>query len=99
MTPLCSNPLVVAAFCIGVAIIVEALVSLNNQRTTMNNKPVSARDGKFSASITCQIQCPKCKNQEDNARQQWDSSCGGYTDFRMTCWDCGHEWWIEGSDS
>jgi hypothetical protein len=31
--------------------------------------------------------------------EQWESSCGGYEDDKLTCEKCGHVWWVEGPDS
>ncbi len=56
-------------------------------------------NGKTEEGILCQINCPKCRNHHGNTCQVRESSCGGYTDNRMTCWACRHTWWIEGSDA
>jgi DNA-directed RNA polymerase subunit M/transcription elongation factor TFIIS len=42
--------------------------------------------------------CRKCGKQAVT-RTTWDSSCGGYTDYRYDCTACGHRWWIEGADA
>lgn len=65
----------------------------------MHTKPMSESDGKLSEAALCQSKCPKCGNRHGNMSRQWDSDCGGYTDFKLTCWACHHVWWIEGGDS
>ena len=41
--------------------------------------------------------CTECggKTQE----RAWDSSCGGYTDYKYRCKECGHTHWVDGPDS
>lgn len=29
----------------------------------------------------------------------WESSCGGYEDYKYKCDNCGKTWWVEGPDS
>lgn len=29
----------------------------------------------------------------------WESSCGGYEDYKYECRGCGKEWWVDGIDS
>lgn len=42
--------------------------------------------------------CYKCKT--DNLYfKEWDSSCGGYTDYQYECRNCGHKWWAESPDA
>ena len=45
----------------------------------------------------CDHSCKKC-GQKTVTYQEWDSNCGGYTDFKYTC-QCGHSWWVDGIDS
>lgn len=63
--------------------------------TQSSDEPI----GHLSAAALCQTKCPKCGNKHGNVEQQFDSSCGGYTDFKMTCWACQYAWWVEGADS
>lgn len=45
----------------------------------------------------------RCRNRNcdstDVVCQKWDSSDGGYTDWKYTCRACGHVWWIDGPDA
>ena len=43
--------------------------------------------------------CYGC-NQRTAKCQAWDSSCGGYTDYKYTCTDpkCGKVRWVDGDD-
>lgn len=31
--------------------------------------------------------------------REWDSDCGGYTDYQLKCRNCGRVKWVEGADS
>lgn len=42
--------------------------------------------------------CVNCK-QQTVTYQIWESSCGGYEDFKYTCSNCKKVWWIDGIDS
>lgn len=55
-------------------------------------------DGTFAAPVKAAINCHKCKKPEVT-EHEWDSSCGGWTDYKYTCGACGHFWWEEGIDS
>lgn len=42
--------------------------------------------------------CRKCGS--DNVTYcVWESSCGGYEDYRYDCRSCGYLWWVDGVDS
>lgn len=41
--------------------------------------------------------CPKCKNKM--ICLVWESSCGGYEDYRYECSNCAYGYWIEGPDA
>jgi len=45
------------------------------------------------------IECRHCKQTGHVSRRTWDSSCGGWTDYRYDCSACGKGWWVEGIDS
>ena len=64
----------------------------------MHTKPMAESEGDFSNERPAQCPCRKCAKSNVTVRT-WDSSCGGYEDFKYTCPDCGHYWWIEGADS
>lgn len=55
-------------------------------------------DGTFTKPAAVVYPCRKCKSA-DVDEQEWDSSCGGWTDYKYTCRACGHQWWEEGIDS
>ncbi len=44
--------------------------------------------------------CRQCGRQTATC-QEWESSCGGYEDYKYTCTDaaCGYVWWVDGIDS
>lgn len=42
--------------------------------------------------------CRKC-SKVNVIRRVWESSDGAYEDYHYTCPDCGHDWWIDGSDA
>lgn len=42
--------------------------------------------------------CRKCGGGNVKSRE-WESSCGGYVDYKFRCDDCGHTWWAEGADA
>lgn len=64
----------------------------------MNTKPMAESDGKMTTEEPSEGPCPKCR-QKQVVYQTWESSCGGYTDYKMRCKACGHMWWVEGSDA
>ncbi len=42
--------------------------------------------------------CPRCGSSADVEYRTWESSCGGFEDFKFRC-RCGHSWWIDGCDA
>lgn len=59
---------------------------------------MSEHEGTLSKPEEKKYECRKCGAIEATC-QEWDSSCGGYTDYKYTCGACGHVRWVEGSDS
>ena len=55
-------------------------------------------DGEFVKHNDAGVPCRKCKSK-DVTESEWDSSCGGWTDYKYTCGACGHVWWEEGIDA
>jgi hypothetical protein len=55
-------------------------------------------EGTFAVPTKAATPCRKCKG-ENVSENEWDSSCGGWTDYKYTCADCGYFWWVEGIDS
>jgi predicted SprT family Zn-dependent metalloprotease len=64
----------------------------------MHTKEMSEFDGDFSPPSEEKYTCYKCK-QKAVTCQKWESSCGGYEDYKYECKACGHSWWVEGPDS
>jgi hypothetical protein len=65
----------------------------------MHTKPMSEGEGTFRPTTPePEIECRKCKKIGGVSSRCWDSSCGGYEDYKLTC-TCGHSWWEEGPDS
>lgn len=42
--------------------------------------------------------CRKCDSRNVQSKC-WESSCGGYEDYKFKCGSCGHTWWVEGPDA
>ena len=43
--------------------------------------------------------CKHCMIETEHTVEQFDSSCGGYEDYKYTCITCKHGFWIDGPDS
>lgn len=66
-------------------------------RLMTHTKPMADSEGTFSDEHQSERPCRECSGLV--TYHTWDSSCGAYTDYRYTCTECGHGWWVEGSDS
>lgn len=64
----------------------------------MYTQPMSESDGTFRNEKPCDTPCRKCKEKRVTYRI-WESSCGGYEDYKFTCGACNHTWWVDGIDS
>ena len=64
----------------------------------MHTKPMEDNEGTFSEPNSCKSKCPKCGKDEVEFKV-WESSCGGYEDYKYRCNSCGHRWWVEGADA
>lgn len=64
----------------------------------MHTKPMPESAGEFDDVKRSDRPCGKCKSANVTVRC-WESSCGGYEDYKYTCHNCGAEWWVEGIDS
>lgn len=64
----------------------------------MHTQPMSESDGTFDEPKKTDRECRKC-GVHAVTYETWDSSDGGYTDYKYTCGACGHTWWIDGIDS
>ncbi len=66
----------------------------------MHTKPMSESEGEFQdVERFPEMACRKCGKVGGVTCKPWESSCGGYTDYKYTCVNCGHVWWIDGIDS
>jgi hypothetical protein len=54
--------------------------------------------GTFGDEKVASCKCRKCGGGPVHEKC-WESSCGGYENFKYTCQACGHSWWVEGIDS
>ena len=60
---------------------------------------MSDSNGEFKEWESCVItKCRKCGSKNVKYRE-WDSSCGGYTDYKYSCQDCSYSWWVDGLDA
>jgi hypothetical protein len=65
----------------------------------IHTQTMSNNDGDFSKWQFCQgTKYRQCGSKNVKYRE-WDSSCGGYTDYNYCCQDCGYSWWIDGPDA
>ena len=65
----------------------------------MTHVPGIPVDGDFTAGwTTCDAACPNCSSRNTEYRT-WESSDGGWEDYKYHCKDCGTTWWIDGIDS
>ena len=62
-------------------------------------QPMSEDQGTFTVEESTDRKCPKCNSPM--TCKTWESSCGGYEDYKYTCTnkECGHYYWIDGIDS
>lgn len=64
----------------------------------MTHMPGVPIPGELGNAQPTDCHCRKCDALTVTV-EQWDSSCGGYTDYKYTCATCGHSWWVDGPDS
>lgn len=66
----------------------------------MHDKTYDDSKGTLSEPEPKKYTCIRCR-QNTATCQEWESSCGGYEDYKYTCHnpDCGHVWWIDGPDA
>jgi hypothetical protein len=55
-------------------------------------------DGTFQEPKDAGVNCRECKGGPVTY-ETWESSCGGYEDYKYTCGECGATWWVDGIDS
>ena len=63
-------------------------------------RPMQESEGTFRPPEEERYTCRKC-GQKTAVCTVWDSSCGGYEDYKYTCEnpDCRYKWWVDGGDS
>lgn len=66
----------------------------------MHTKPMPESAGTFRKPEQQKYICRRCLKTTAACRM-WESSCGGYEDYKYECQDkaCGYEWWVDGIDS
>lgn len=64
----------------------------------MHTKMMKDSEGAFGEWKQSVAPCVKC-GQLSVRYRPWDSSCGGYTDYKCECTNCGKKWWEEGPDA
>jgi RecJ-like exonuclease len=65
----------------------------------MHTKPMAESEGKFDPQQPePNVTCRKCGVKGQVTCRTWNSSCGGYEDYKYTC-ACGYVWWADGIDS
>ena len=56
--------------------------------------------GDFSGKkLTSLRYCTHCEDEKLFDVRVWESSCGGFEDYKYTCPTCKHGFWIDGPDS
>lgn len=63
----------------------------------MHTKSMSETEGEFTDDKRSDRPCGKCGGVV--RCRVWESSCGGYEDYKYTCTKCGQSWWVDGVDS
>lgn len=61
-------------------------------------KQMSEFEGVFNEQQTVQRKCRKCSSNTA-ILEVWESSCGGYENYKYTCQECKSITWIDVIDS
>ncbi len=61
--------------------------------------PMPESAGEFTDTHQSLRSCRKCQKVTHHRCETWDSSCGGYTDYKYTCLECSAVHWVDGCDS
>jgi len=64
----------------------------------MHTAPMKDSDGQFSEWTKADCACRFC-NGTEVCYAAWESSCGGYEDYKFGCAECGKTWWVDGPDA
>lgn len=62
------------------------------------SRTYSEHEGTFKPWEQSDRPCRRCKATAVRCRL-WESSCGGYEDWKYECLICGYVWWVDGIDS
>lgn len=60
--------------------------------------PMKDSEGDFANWMLTDMTCHKCQGHQV-AERKWESHDGAFEDYQYRCNDCGHKWWVEGSDA
>jgi len=64
----------------------------------MHTQPMSESEGTFQEAEPTGVACRSCGERKITC-ETWESSCGGFEDYKYTCGACGYSWWVDGIDS
>lgn len=59
----------------------------------VDTKTYSESDGEFTKTEYSKSPCAKCKAYTLKV-ETWNSSCGGYEDYKITCDTCKHAYFL-----
>lgn len=65
----------------------------------MHAKAITEKAGTFTDSKTVMLYCSSCGTKTPHEEATWESSCGGYEDYKFTCSVCDKVSWVDGPDS
>jgi RecJ-like exonuclease len=64
-----------------------------------HTRQMAEHEGEFGEAKCSDQPCHNCNTVGSVTYTVWESSCGGYEDFKYACKACGHTWWVDGIDS
>lgn len=64
----------------------------------MHKEQMSESEGTFVDVDLAADPCKKCGHHNVTCKT-WESNCGSFEDYKYTCEDCGHVWWVDGPDA
>lgn len=65
----------------------------------MTHVPGREIDGEFTGGSRSDRPCPKCHADGTVTFRVWESSDGGWEDYKYSCSACKKTWWVDGIDS
>jgi len=63
----------------------------------VHTKPMAESEGSFGDWKPSKSRCEVCGGEV--LFRIWESSCGGYEDYKFKCTSCGKVRWVDGPDS